>query len=415
MKRNIILLIVTALLGACTGPRDESTTKNYHLDGNGISKEALSNYLDRSITMVYLMIPHRPEGNRGYSYHADDMRMVKALQPKFIGRAFYRWGGESRLNDSLYWKEARNIADEIHRYDSEIILQGCLFEIITEESNEVPVPEWVFREFGLPVERRTFSYEKMLNAEGRLVNHWRRGSSVPDISRQETQMWFYYLARSYMDVGCEAFHLGQIELIGMNDPRRDAWADIIRRIRSYAHQHARRHWVLLDAHTPKGGMVKDGISLIDFNSFPLRIKERPVKPYQAELAVGHLDALYQKSQGCISPSGWRCEHLPYLVEFDNFGQNGHPNVADLDSHFVWGWDEISWLAQQPEDQRNAWLEYAWRWIKQHDPDGHLEMPGCRMITCPNQTEGYYRANTRSETCPTGYSQEETIKKIWTDN
>ena len=198
----------------------------------------------------------------------------------------------------------------------------------------------------------------------------------------------------------------------MNDPARDSWARIIGKIREYARTHARRHWVLLDAHTPYGGMVRNGVSLLDFNSFPLRIKEIPSEPYKAELAVNHLDALYKKSKGCISPSGWKCKHLPYLVEFDNYGRGKEPNVADLNSHFVWGWDEISWLSLQPEDYRNEWLTYAYHWIRRTDPNGHLEMPGCRMITCPNETEGNYRANMKSEACPFGYSQEETIKKLW---
>ena len=37
-----------------------------------------------------------------------------------------------------------------------------------------------------------------------------------------------------------------------------------------------------------------------------------------------------------------------------------------------------------------------------------------MISCPNETQGNYRANTRSKACPIGYSQEETIKKIWAE-
>jgi hypothetical protein len=80
--------------------------------------------------------------------------------------------------------------------------------------------------------------------------------------------------------------------------------------------------------------------------------------------------------------------------------------------FCWGWDEISWFAQQPEEYRNRWLHYARNWIKQTDPNGHLQMPGTRMITCPNETLRSYFANTKSKACPVGYSQEETIKKIW---
>ncbi|HXE53793.1 MAG TPA: hypothetical protein VN541_12295, partial [Tepidisphaeraceae bacterium] len=62
--------------------------------------------------------------------------------------------------------------------------------------------------------------------------------------------------------------------------------------------------------------------------------------------------------------------------------------------------------------RKQWLRYAHKWIKQTDPNGHLEMPGTRMISCPNETLRTYFANTKSPTCPVGYSQEETIKRIW---
>jgi hypothetical protein len=39
------------------------------------------------------------------------------------------------------------------------------------------------------------------------------------------------------------------------------------------------------------------------------------------------------------------------------------------------------------------------------------MPGTRMISCPNETLRTYFANTKSPTCPVGYSQEDTIRKI----
>ena len=57
-----------------------------------------------------------------------------------------------------------------------------------------------------------------LHAEGR------RSSSVPDVSRDETKLWFYFLARSYLDAGCEAIHYGQVELMNGNDPN---WGRIV--------------------------------------------------------------------------------------------------------------------------------------------------------------------------------------------
>ncbi|MBF0649676.1 hypothetical protein IR083_12675 [Dysgonomonas sp. GY75] len=408
----LITFIVCSIIFSFSSCETKDNKKSYHFDKNGIQEDVLSNYLDRSITMVYFLMPDKPEGKRTYPYHQDDIRMVKNIGAKFIGRSIYRWGGESLLNSPEFWTRAKAIVTEMHAFDPEMIFQACIFEIITQDVNNVKIPTWVFKDFNLPVEDRFFSYDNMLNSEGKLVNHWHEGSSVPDISKQETQLWFYFLAGSYINLGCEAFHIGQVELIGMNDPERKAWESILKKIRNYAQRHARRNWVLIDAHVPKGDMIKDGVSLLDFNSFPLRIKEIPEKPYEGILEENYLDAIYNKSKGCITPSGWKCDNLPYLVEFDNFGRGEKPNVANLESHFVWGWDEISWFSLQPEAYRNEWLRYAYKWIKKNDPDGHLEMPGFRMITCPNESEGSYRANTKSDDCPLGYSQEEVIKELW---
>ena len=378
-----------------------------------ISREVLENYLERSVTMAYFLVTGKAEGNRKYPYRQDDIRLIRNIGAKFIGRAIYRWNGEDRLNDPSFWSDAKALMDKVHAFDPDVIFQGCLFETISRRVNSVKIPSWVFTDFGLPVEYRTFSYEAMLNKDGKLVNHWGR-SSVPDVTRLETQLWFYYLAGSYIKLGCEALHLGQVRLIGMADPDLKEWSRLLVRIRAYAKIHARRHLVLLDAHVPTWGMIVDDISLLDFNSFPLRIKEVPEKPFEAVLEVNHLDAIFNKSKGCISPSGWSCGNLPYLVEFDNYGRSRSPNVANLNSHFVWGWDEISWFSLQNEEYRNKWLEYSYNWIKETDSNGHMQMPVSRMITCPNNSSGSYRANTRSPDCPIGYSQEETIKKIWSN-
>ncbi len=283
--KNIRFLIIACIAGCLFSCSVDEQNQSFYFNESGISQEVLGNYLDRSVTMAFFLVPQNPEGRRVYPYHPDDIRMIKNMGAKFIGRAIYRWGGESRLNDPDFWSDAKALIDTLHAFDPEIIFQGCLFEIISEDVNEVKIPTWVFNEFGMPDEERNFSYQAMLNEQGVFVDHWRKGSSVPDISKRESQLWFYYLAASYINVGCEAFHLGQVELIGMNDPDRKAWVGLLDKIREYAGKHARRNWVLLDAHVPKGDLIKDGVSLIDFNSFPLRIKEIPENPYQCKLEV----------------------------------------------------------------------------------------------------------------------------------
>jgi hypothetical protein len=84
--------------------------------------------------------------------------------------------------------------------------RSAVFEIVTEDVGRIPVPAWAFQEFSQPAEKRNFDYSKMLFADGRMVDHWRRGSSVPDIRQAETKMWFFFLTASYIDIGIEASH-----------------------------------------------------------------------------------------------------------------------------------------------------------------------------------------------------------------
>lgn len=412
MPHGAATIIITVFcLTACHWQKE----KCYHFDGTGISEKVLENYLERSVTMSPFLVRTEANPIRNHPFYEDDIRLIKNIGPKFIGRAIYRWGGEGLLADPAFWDQSKSLIEHLHGFDPDIVFQACLFECITEDVIHVKIPSWVFADYGLPVEDRTFSYQAMLHDDGLYVDHWREGSSVPDVTKIETRLWFYFLAGSYMNIGCEALHLGQVELIGKNDPEKSEWSGLLTKIRAYASKHARRSWVLLDAHVPKHGMIKDGISLIDFNSFPMRIKEIPDKPMECKLQVNYLDGLYQKSKACIAASGWSCEHLPFLVEFDNYGINNNMlNRADTTSHYVWGYDEISWFSIQTKAYRNQWLEYAYNWLKKTDPKGHLQMPVTRIITVPNQPNRRYHANTRSEHCPTGYSQEETIKRLWAE-
>ena len=391
--------------------------RSYRFDGK-ILREVLESYLSRSITMTEI---YRSPGNLD-----DDIRMLKNTGAKFAGRTIYLWGGEARIADPKFLSQGREMAARIHQNDPDVVLQAAVFEIVTEGVGEVPVPDWVFQEFGQAPEARKFDYSKMLFPDKRFVDHWRRGSSVPDICQMETKMWFFFLAASYMNAGIEAIHFGQLDLMGKNDPEYRNWADLLQRVRRYAASRARRHYVICDAHVPKAGPVVDGKLLLDFHSFPLRPKEVADSPQKAVLEVGHSDSLYGRSNGGIAPSGWKCEHLPYLVEFDNFGGTRTPGQASQAkgaSIFTWGYDEITWLAQQPESYRNEWLRYAWNWLKEHDRNGFLEMPGGRMLTngpaIPEEAGGgkanWYFANTRSSACPRGFSQEETIKAIWRED
>jgi hypothetical protein len=394
----------------------QPSPRNYNFGNGVIEEQVLRNYLSRAISLTEFCNSDGFYTDIDYPFKEDDVRMLKHIGAKFIGRSAYSWGSEHRFQDPRYWKAVTNNIQQMHAYDPQMVFQACIFEIITRQVNQVAIPAWVFTAFNEPVTQRNFEYDSMLNPGGALVNHWGNNSSVPDIARPEAQKWCYFLSRKFIDAGIEAIHFGQVELMAMTDRKVGYrnWEMVLQRTRDYAKAHARRKMILCDAHVPGGGLGVNGKLLLDFHSFPLRPKETPDKPGQAILEKNYLDAIYGKSQGGITPSGWRCEHLPYLAEFDNFGVSDRPGKPGINSYFVWGYDEITWFSLQPEDYRNEWIRYAWNWVRNTDKDGYVQMPGRRIATpgTPDRKRYNYRVNTNSPACPPGFSQENTIQQVW---
>ncbi|MDD2765651.1 MAG: hypothetical protein PHE83_16940 [Opitutaceae bacterium] len=408
-KISCLAGICLAVGGVFTGLRAETvgrvpapgSERCYRFDQR-ISRAVLENYLSRAITMEGLL--------NGRGDIKDNLRMLKRIGAKFIGRSFCSWGREAQLLDQL--AQAKQRTPKILAADPDLVLQACIFENVTTEVDQVPVPDWAFAALGQRAEPRNFRYADMIYLDGRFRDLWGKGQSVPDVSRPETQLWFYFLGVSFINVGCEAIHFGQTELMNGNDRQLDDYARVLALIRVYAARHARRHMVLCDSHVPSGGLVRDGRLLMDFHSFPLRIKEVPDKPQEAVLQQGFVDSIYGRSKGGMTFSGWSCEHLSYLVEIDNWGPSPQPGKAGAGGIWVWGYDEITWFAHQSLEYRSHWLRYAWDWVRRTDPNGHLEMPGSRTLASPADSWQWYYANRPSPAVPAGFGDEDAIQAIW---
>lgn len=418
MKYTFLLLSWILLVTSCEKelPDGESAfERSYTFDKGVVPRNVLESYLSRSITQAEFLTTAPFYNDGDYPDKADDERMILSTGAKFIGRSVYSWDFPEHFNSPAFMAAVKQKIDEMHQKDPDLLFQAAIFEIVSTKVETVSVPSWVFEDFNLPVENRKFRYADMLNKDGQFVNFWRQGASVPDISRLETQLFFYFMACQYIDAGIEAIHFGQAELMAMADNRANfaGWSGLLSKIRKAALTRARRATVLCDAHLPSGGLVVGGKHLFDFVSFPMRPKEVIGNPYKAELKKFYADAMYGRTRGGLTPGGWECENLPYIVEFDNFGTSDHPGKANLNDNFVWGYDEISWFANQPEAYRNEFLEYAVDWIRKVDKAGYIQMPGSRVAV--GSTERRYRANTNSAACTTGKNQEETIKKIWKES
>ncbi len=375
--------------------------RNYDF-GQKISREVLDNYLSRAISMEGLL--------NGRGDLDDDIRMLNQIGAKYIGRSICLWGGEANLVQNL--ARAKEQLPMVHATDPEMILEACIFEIVTTEVEQVLVPAWAFAALGLPVEKRNFHYDAILYPKAQRTRSWGNGGGVPDVSQTETKLWFYFLAASYIDLGFEGIHWGQMEIMNNNDHDLAHYAQVLTLVRAYAEKHARRGMALCNAHVPSGGLVRNGELLLDFHAFPLRIMEVPDRPQEAILNVGFSDGIYGRSKGGQTFSGWPCEHLPYLVELDNWGASKQPGQARAGDNWVWGYDEITWFAHQSKQYRSNWLNYAWNWVRQTDVNGYLEMPGSRTMASPLDHRHWYYANTASPAVPDGLGDEEAIGEIW---
>jgi hypothetical protein len=396
------------LAGESAAVLPEAPRRRSYIFQRTISREVLDNYLSRSISMEGLL--------NGRGDLTDNIRMLARVGAKYVGRGICLWGNEANLLRNL--ERARQQLPQVHAADPEMILEACIFEIVTTQVEQIPVPDWAFAALGRPVEKRNFRYAEIVYPEGSRRgqrDQWGIGSSVPDVSREETKLWFYFLARSYIDLGVEGIHFGQAEIMNGNDPDLAHWDQVLSLVRAYGSKQARRRMVLCNAHVPSGGLARGGKLLLDFHAFPLRIMEAPDRPQEAILKVGFSDGIYGRSKGGLTYSGWSTEHLPYLVELDNWGVSKQPGQPGAGGNWVWGYDEITWFAHQSKQYRDRWLRYAWKWVRQTDPNGYLEMPGSRTMRSPLDHRPWYYANLPSAAVPDGLGDEEAIRAIWLED
>ena len=215
-----------------------NTGLNFHFDKNGISEEVLRNYLSRAQNCNAF--------NENFATVDEDLKMIFTIGVKMISRAFTPWimdGAEFKLHDRM-----KDYISRVHEADPDIIFENCIFETVFRSVAEIPIPAHVFRAFGLEPEDRCFSYEAMVFPDGRFKGLWGPNGSVPDLSQLETQMWVYYRGCLFIDLGFECIHFGQIMLMAKDDVGFLIFDRVIKMIREYARDHARRGWVLVNAH-----------------------------------------------------------------------------------------------------------------------------------------------------------------------
>ena len=127
----------------------QESKKSYHFDGS-ISEEVLRNYLARSITMTEVCVDPRFKIDGEDLTSKDNIRLIKNIDAKLIGRALFRWGGEHILNDPEFFSYAEYVIGEVHKFDPDVIFQAAVFEAVSVNVEEVGIPASAFKAYGLP-------------------------------------------------------------------------------------------------------------------------------------------------------------------------------------------------------------------------------------------------------------------------
>ncbi|MBC7555145.1 MAG: hypothetical protein H7257_14345 [Taibaiella sp.] len=418
----------------------KNTSSDYYFYGT-ISLPVLQNYLDRALLMSKMSNWRVAYGSTYTSYHAEDIAMVKDIKPKFIADIASLWGfwwGWRALLDELK-KDIEYIHNEI---DDEIICQASMFEEVDDGIDQIEIPSWVFDAFGLSGKIRNFRYKDMLYTDVAALKKLNPGqqNSVPDITKLEAQLWFYFLAVNYIDAGCEALHCGDVFLMDLRD-RHNGHAEywkLLQKIRHYASLHARRGLVLLDAHiyAPEEGNAyyydpnpshpaPDWCRqlLFDFHgtASPFWQNASARNPCSdtarnyPQILINNRGA-FAGGDGGLNPQGWYCVHNPMLLDWDNRGIDSNYGCAHTanEENGNYGFDNITWLAIQPRAVRDQILKYIYYQVRCFGSHIHMRMPGRKNLSFPEgyepHNDGWYRAETGSG--PDYFNQQVTIKNIW---
>lgn len=388
-----------------------SKDNRYEFFGN-MPFEVLNNYLSHTVNYAI----NRSDEEQ----FKEDIRFLTNIGAKYIQRA----GGEwiPTLECEKVYPKVKEMFEYAHSIDPYIIFEAAVFECITEDISTIPIPEWVFEAFNLPVEKRNFSPANCYFPDGYGKDIHGETMHAPDIRQTETQMFFYYKACKYISLGYEALHMGQTLMTGKYDNNFECWTKVITMIRAYAKENARRGYVIINSHDH--GKLKHsetGNYLVDLIMAPMRahaakgeVDHMPTEenPQRCIIEKGWWnDSPYQAGYTGVTPCGEKVEKYPYLVEFDNYG-NSRPGEEGVADSYVWGLDENSWYCNQPRWYRKEFTKYMLDTLDSFEENGHLSIlahRGSFFNTTTRQQEQFYANST--EFMASGRDDEQWLKEL----
>ncbi len=401
-----LIAFVFCLLSCCC----RASAQVNHFNGK-MSRQDLEGYLSRS------MVTDFDQLNRGKKEYYDLINLAAKTNARCMHNCYgLGYASELPINKG-YFDSVRNTVQDVTlaytRLGLEPPLVGvAIWEKVTHDVDSIWMSDEVANTFH--VQKRRFIFDSIKYAGDKATR------ATPDISRPETQMYFYYLATRYIDCGIETLHMGIIGDEDHNDAGHvNTWA-LLCKIRDYAANH-NRGLVLINADTYGVRLKNTDTLLYDYCIVPTRVSgyysgtdstwSSMWNYHESEFGgPGQLTntdcSPYGKMLGGLSPLGWYADAMPYQVWLDNTLTSNCNCLAYATCYTVYGFDEISWFALQTEDYRNKWLCYASAQVNRLDKNCYFVMPARKIFT---RHWTYYSAMNGY-----GFNQADAIYNAWTD-
>ena len=375
-----------------------------------MSRAQLEDYLDRTMVLSFDSL------DKGMPAYNDLVNFAARCNARCLANTFtVGYGSELPINFGFFNKVQTAVTDIQNAYAKKGLVApmvgAAIWESVTKNVDSIWMNDEVANTFH--VAKRRFIYDSI-----KYMNDPAKDRATPDISRPETQMYFYYLATEFIKSGIEVLHMGIIEYEDKNDTNHLCTWDLLCKIRDYGAT-KNRGIVLINADTWGVRLKKTDTLLYDYVMIPTRVSgyytghdstwssmwNYRESPYGGPGRLSVTDCSpFGKIGGGYVNLGWYADSIPYQVVLDNTLTNNCNCLVYATCYTVYGFDEISWFTLQSEDYRNEWLCYANSETKRLDKNCHFVMPGRKIYS---RRWSYYSAMNGY-----GFNQEDAIINTW---
>ena len=382
----------------------------------------LDRYLSRSIGMFSM------QEQRNTPDYCQNINLLTRLKPEFIFGIAGSWGGDENqiIPGGSYYTNSQLTIQDIRKLYCSLglrmpIFDAGIFEAVTSKVNNVTIPAYVHADFQNDADYIAAGYNinPPVNFDISYIKNgfyspwWTNPPQptdcyTPDLTRVQAKMWFYYLATSYIDMGCNSINLGWFERSFHNDaPLYLNAYDLCQKIRTYAQN--KGTFVIISGDVGKAIYYNNTNNLIfDFVNCPIRpepthnqygnsVHSTPCdKNYMTELDFNKYHCELMNDHGGISPFGAFIEHMPKLFNFDWYGINYTgsypPQPINMGNGYSpWGVNETVWFYNlEPKCQAYFLKNIAYAIKNDIGNRSYLKMPGQNDLTWWGYTVHQYQ-------------------------